>query len=60
MLVAGRDLRIGQLDPEFFTDVNAKNVSLKLILPKGWWRFCSITYVNRIISAVVVKFFLLI
>ena len=55
MLVAGRDLRIGQLDPEFFTDVDAQNVSLKLIPPKGWWCFCSITYVNQIISVLVVS-----
>ena len=36
MLVAGRDLRVGQLDHEFFSEVDAKNVSLKLILPRSW------------------------
>lgn len=35
MLVAGRDLRVGQLDSGFFTDVDAKNISLTLNLPKG-------------------------
>ena len=36
MLVAGRDLNVGQLDHEFFSEVDAKNVSLKLILPRSW------------------------
>ena len=35
MLVAGRDLRAGQSDPAFFTNVDAKNISLTLNLPKG-------------------------
>ncbi|CAH3127584.1 unnamed protein product [Pocillopora meandrina] len=44
MLVAGRDLRVGQLDHEFFSEVDAKNVSLKLILPRNYkttslWKF---------------------
>ena len=36
MLVAGRDSKLGQLDHEFFSEVDAKNVSLKLILPRSW------------------------
>ncbi|KAJ7372726.1 hypothetical protein OS493_018000 [Desmophyllum pertusum] len=36
MLVAGRDMRRGQLDSEFFTDVNAENISLTLNLPKDY------------------------
>lgn len=35
MLIAGRDLRVGQLDPGFFTNVDAKNISLALNLPEG-------------------------
>ena len=46
MLVAGRDLRVGQLDHEFFSEVDAKNVSLKLILPRSWWYICFIIYIN--------------
>ena len=35
MLVAERDLRYGQLDSGFFTEVDAENISLALKLPKG-------------------------
>ena len=35
MLIAGRDFRKGQLDQELFSNVDAKNVGLKLILPRG-------------------------
>ena len=35
LVVSGRDLSLGQLDTEFFTEVDAKNISLPLILPKG-------------------------
>lgn len=35
MLIAGRDLRVGQLDPGFFANVDAKNISLALNLPEG-------------------------
>ena len=35
MLVAGRDLRVGQVDSGFFTNVDAKNISLTLNLPIG-------------------------
>jgi len=35
MLVAGRDLQVGQLDSGFFTNVDAKNISLTLNLLTG-------------------------
>lgn len=35
MLVSGRDMKLGQLDTEVFTDVDAENISLPLNLPKG-------------------------
>ena len=35
LLVSKRDLSLGQLDKELFADVDAKNISLPLILPKG-------------------------
>ena len=35
MLVAGEDLRVGQLVSGFFTHVDAQNISLTLNLPIG-------------------------
>ena len=34
MLISGCDLQVGQFDQDLFSDTDAKNVSLKLILPK--------------------------
>ena len=35
LLVGKRNLSLGQFDTEFFTEVDAQNISLPLILPKG-------------------------
>lgn len=44
MLISGCDLQVGQFDQDLFSDTDAKNVSLKLILPKDYkttslWKF---------------------
>ena len=46
LLISGCDLQVGQFDQDLFSDTDAKNVSLKLILPKGWWCNCFIIYAN--------------
>ncbi|RMX42927.1 hypothetical protein pdam_00024014, partial [Pocillopora damicornis] len=44
ILISGCDLQVGQFDQDLFSDTDAKNLSLKLILPKDYkttslWKF---------------------